>query len=218
MSEHSGAWAAARESTRLRHEVVLGVRRSSRGNDVGEVARQLGREFTAAGIPQPPETVHIFAAGIASGRWPGLPLAGQLLHLVVNRELPPGLRAKSRHLPGGRWAPVTVMDTVMARAALSRWLGMQRWVTDHVEGPGPAPINVTSVRLIAIPDLDGGTDQVAALLGDAFAGTLPADLAAVLLAAVAEADAADERLMAHARIEEIPHGYTLEVAIPDPAG
>jgi hypothetical protein len=38
-----------------------------------------------------------------------------------------------------------------------------------------------------------------------------------LLAAIAEAEAVDERLMAHARIEQLPHGYTLEIAVPGPA-
>ena len=218
MGDHGGSWVAAREFDRLRREVLSEVRRTSRGNDVRQVAQQLDRGFAAAGIPQPSETVHTFAVGIASGRWPGLPLVGQLLHFAVRRRLPPGQRSEPRHLPGGRWVPVTVADTVMARAALSRSLRIQRWVTDHWAGSGPPPFTLVAVRLIPMAALDGGSEQVAALLGDSFAGTLPADLGPDLLTAIAAAEAVDERLMANARVGEVPDGYTLEVAVPDVAG
>jgi len=214
MGGQGGAWTAAREFDRLRREVLAEVRRTSRGNDVRQVARQLDRGFAAAGIPQPSETVRTFAAGIVSGRWPGLPLVGQLLHFAVHRKLPPGQRSERRRLPNGRWVPVTVADTVIARAALSRSLRVQRWAVEHWAGSGPPPFTLVAARLIVMPPLDGGDEQVAVLLGGSFAGIVPAESGPDLLAAVAEAEAGDERLMADARVGQSSDGYTLEVAIP----
>jgi hypothetical protein len=211
MDEHGGVWASAREDARLRREVLSKVRRASRGDDVHQVAERLDREFAAAGIPQPPELVHMSAVGIASGRWPGLAFAGPLLDFVVHQRVPPGFRSESRYLPRDRWVPVTLAETVMARAALSRSLRVQRWLADHWGGEGPVPFTGSAVRLIAMA---GTTDQVAALLGGVFAGILPVELSPELLAAIAEAKAADEHLMAHARLGEDSHGYMLEVAVP----
>ena len=208
----AGMWASARAETRLRREMLSEVRRSSRGDDVNQVEQRLGRDFAAAGILQPPEMMHLLAVGIASGRWPGIAFVRPLLDFAVHRRLPPGLRSESRYLPRDRWVPVTVLETVMAQAALSRSLRIQRWLTDHWAGEGPVPFTGSAVRLIPLADT---TDQVAVLLAGTFAGTLPAKVAPDLRTAIAEAEAADERLMAHARVTEGPRGHVLEGAIPE---
>ena len=93
-------------------------------------------------------------------------------------------------------------------------LSIQQWVTDHWAGAGPLPFTPGAVRLIPMSALDGGAEQVAALVGGTFAGTLPTELVPNLLLAIAEAEAADERLMADARVAQVADGYQLEVAVP----
>lgn len=189
-----GTWAAVSEEQRIRQAVLRRVRRERHGKTTAAVAEELRHEFAAAGMPMPAEQVSDYAKAINEHRRPEAYFLGQLIDLAVHRRIPAGMRREEQRLPGGRWIAVQVAETAMARIALRNYGWLQQ-VTEQIDPQTPL-----QARLITMPG-PGGREQIAVLLGDTFVGTLPPEHGDALIEVAEQADAADQRLIAGARID-----------------
>jgi hypothetical protein len=179
--------------------VVDSVRSDLRGEPRAEIAAELARRLTAAGLPELPEDVEQKAALIADLPGSLVSLAAALVRVVAGRPGPAGLRQQSRHLDGDVWIPVQIADDPLAQRTLR--------IYTMVQPSNPSELYFG--RIVALPD-----EEVAVFLGSTFMGLLPPESAQVIRPIAQETDAADQKLQVKLRIAGEDGARTLAVALP----
>ncbi len=187
------------------------VRRTRDGEDRAAVAARLRTEYAAQGVPQPPELVEAMAEVVVSGRLAAARTGLGRLRQWLGGETLVGVRHEHAKLDGSRWVSVETRTD----AETQHWLGIARKIETTIASMHRVAEERFDLRVRLVPVPVGRVERIGVFVpGNLYAGPLPGPADEGLLAAFAEADAADKRLMVRCRVDGEPSALILSVALP----